>query len=64
MNGHGVHKMSIPNSNGRAAFYIGTFRDNRREGNGEFLSSDGTRYFGQWKNNVKDGFGMHFNNAG
>lgn len=36
--------------------YYGNFSDGKRHGNGTFLYANGSKYEGNWKNNLKHGF--------
>ena len=38
--------------------YVGFWEDGYLCGHGIFDSHDGTKYCGNWKNNLKDGFGI------
>lgn len=44
--------------------YIGEYREGRREGQGEFIWPDGSRYEGGFKDNLQHGKGAHHDRAG
>jgi len=51
--GYGVYRWKKTND-----IYEGYWEDNLRNGNGEYLYSDGSIYRGQWKNDSKNGKGI------
>ena len=36
--------------------YYGSFKDGKRHGKGTFLYADGSKYEGNWENNLKHGW--------
>jgi hypothetical protein len=39
--------------------YSGEWRDNKKEGNGSYIYSNGERYEGGWQRDKKHGFGTY-----
>lgn len=39
--------------------YSGSWNNDRKEGHGEMVWKSGSKYIGEWRAGLRDGFGMH-----
>ena len=61
MEGYGVMTYSKDSPNGESQ-HIGYYKENKKHGNGVFLWTDGTKYVGNFEDDLINGFGTnHFN---
>lgn len=44
--------------------YEGDYINNKREGYGVYIYSDGSKYNGHWKNDIRDGKGVYIDSDG